>query len=119
MKSLTPLTCSLALVLSTPSKVALADAERPAAVAVDLADFLGARGASADDRLTAGAIAVQSEGERLVVRWTIAPGKTGRLALDLRPGAALIQGLGIVDGPPGGTPSTILQEVDPVTFVTV
>ncbi len=63
---------------------------------------------------------VRSGGEKLTVSWALDAGKAeyGRLVLDLQPGKALVENLGIAASPTGEA-IAILRDVDPVTFITV
>jgi hypothetical protein len=63
-------------------------------------------------------VEVHRDGDGLAIRWPTSHGEFGRLALDLRPGRALIAGLGLDAGDAGGT-TTLLRDVDPATFVVV
>lgn len=89
-------------------------AQEPATVAVDLSGFRGGTGEP-----DTAAIAFRVDGPTLEARWSISPGKSGWLSLNLRRGEPLIQNLGIINAALGGRRSAILAEVDPVTFVTV
>ena len=42
-----------------------------------------------------GGVSVHTRGERVTVSWRISEGEHGRLVLDLRPGAALVETLGV------------------------
>jgi hypothetical protein len=73
-------------------------------------DFSGYR---ADSGVT-----VVQQADRLSVSWPIGPAEFGRMELNTRPGAPLIERLGI--GPrPTGESRTLLGQADPVTFLSV
>jgi hypothetical protein len=58
---------------------------------------------------------VRHDADRLTVTWPMDADDHGRLVLDLRPGKPLIDSLGITSGK---KPVTLLQGVEPVTFLT-
>lgn len=90
-----------ALLLTLPCKVVHAE------VAVDMSAY------SRDCD-----IAIQREESRLSVAWPLADGEFGRLVLDLQPGEALIEKLG-VSAEPKGEFRPIVEDADPAVFVTV
>src|SRR5262245_61564206 len=57
--------------------------------------------------------------ENLRVEWPAAPGETGQLILDTRPGRPLFRSIGLRDGESGADVKAILKDVHPVTFLTV
>ena len=63
------------------------------------------------------AVRFEPEAGRLTIDWPAGTG-TGRLALDLHPGAPLIEGLGLA-AKETAAPTILARAVDPVTFLTV
>src|SRR5262245_42817178 len=61
---------------------------------------------------------IRQDGPRLLVNWPMAAGEHGQLALDLRPGRPVIASLGIAADATGDA-EALLQEVEPLTFLTV
>ncbi len=84
----------------------IAGAAARAEVPVDLSGYRDAPG-----------VTVRRQGETLAVAWPIEGGESGRLVLDLKPGAPLIASMGLADEK--GEEVAILKAVDPVTSVTV
>jgi hypothetical protein len=62
-------------------------------------------------------IAVKAEAMRLSIDWPMPRGERSRLVLDLRPGAPLVESLGI--SAEGSGEAILLKGVDPVTFLSV
>ena len=63
-------------------------------------------------------MAVQSDHDKLTMRWPLENGEIGQLVLDLRDGKPLFENMAIAAK--GGEPfRPVLQGVDPVTFVVV
>ena len=75
-------------------------------VPVDLSGYRAAPG-----------VTVRHEGDTIAVIWPTEGGESGRLVLDLRPGAPLVASMGLVKG--NGEDVAILAGVDPLTTVTV
>jgi hypothetical protein len=63
-------------------------------------------------------VEVRQRGTKLMLAWALGEGESGRLRLDLFPGEPLIESLGIVPEAPGDA-RVVLQNIDPVTFLTV
>ena len=61
-------------------------------------------------------VAIRQEGDKLRVQWPIAHGESGRIVFALQTNRPLIEEVAILKS---GTASVLLQDVDPVTFVTV
>ncbi len=61
-------------------------------------------------------VSVRRDGDRLAVAWPIEGSESGRLVLNLRPGAPLIASMGLTDEK---GEAAILRVVDPVTYLTV
>ena len=74
---------------------------------------MAGRGGSA-----AGRCEVRREGDRATLTWPCAPGESGRLTLDLRPGRPLFERLEIVEDASARS-TTLAEGVDPATFVVV
>ncbi len=74
-----------------------------------------ARAAGADD---SGRAEVRRDGDRATLAWPCAPGESGRLTLDLRPGRPLFERLEIV-ADASKQAATLAEGVDPAVFLVV
>ncbi|WP_435008558.1 hypothetical protein P12x_005766 [Tundrisphaera lichenicola] len=61
---------------------------------------------------------VRREGDRATMTWPAAPGESGRLTLDLRPGSPLFERIEILEDA-SGRAATLAERVEPSTFVVV